>query len=110
MKCPLGKRLINALADEAATDQLHSCGGNARCTSCRVKFLAGEPEKITEAEKGLVAARGLPAGVRLSCQMLCDQDMTLEIISRLAGSGKKDTGGRPTDEIAPPPVWVEKAV
>jgi hypothetical protein len=30
------------------------------------------------------------------------------VISRLAGSGRADAGKRPTDEIAPPPVWVEK--
>ena len=40
---PLGKRLVLALEDEANIDQLHACGGNARCTTCRVEFVAGEP-------------------------------------------------------------------
>ena len=31
-----GKRLVLALEDEAGVDQLHACGGNARCTTCRV--------------------------------------------------------------------------
>jgi hypothetical protein len=31
--------------------------------------------------------------------------MRLIAESRLAGSGKKDTGPRPADEITPPPVW-----
>src|SRR5262245_26353910 len=31
---PQGKRLVNALTDEAKIDQLHACGGNARCTTC----------------------------------------------------------------------------
>ena len=39
---PQGKRLVLALEDEATVDQLHACGGNARCTTCRVEFLAGE--------------------------------------------------------------------
>src|SRR6185437_13158897 len=88
-----GKRLVLALEDEAKVDQLHACGGNARCTTCRVEFVAGEPDKMTVAEKNVLAARGL-SGVRLSCQILCDRDMTVRAISRLAGSGRKDAGSR----------------
>ncbi len=102
------KRLVLALEDDAKVDQLHSCGGNARCTTCRVEFVAGEPEKMTVAEKNLLEARGL-MGMRLSCQIVCDQDMAVKIISRLEGSGKKDAGGRPTDAIAPQPVqWTTR--
>jgi ferredoxin len=105
---PAGKRLVLALEDEAKVDQLHACGGNARCTTCRVEFVAGEPDKMTEAEKNVLAARGL-TGVRLSCQILCDHDMAVRAISRLAGSGRKDAGGRPADTIQPEPaVWVPK--
>jgi ferredoxin len=104
---PQGKRLVLALED-AGVDQLHACGGNARCTTCRVVFLAGEPERMTQAEKNTLAARGL-TGVRLSCQIPCDRDMTVRAISRLAGSGRKDVGPRPADDIHPQPVtWVEK--
>ena len=107
---PEGKRLVNALSDEAGIDQLHACGGNARCTTCRVQFLQGEPERMTDAEKQLLTARGLAsqAGLRLSCQILCNHDMELKAISRLAGSGKADAGKRPADEITPPAVWSEK--
>jgi ferredoxin len=104
---PQNKRLVLALEDEAKVDQLHACGGNARCTTCRVQFISGEPDKMTEAEKKVLAARGL-TGVRLSCQMVCDHDMAVRAISRLAGSGRKDVGPRPADTIQPPPVWVEK--
>jgi len=104
---PQGKRLVLALEDEAKVDQLHSCGGNARCTTCRVEFIAGEPGKMTQAEKSVLAARGL-TGVRLGCQIVCDHDMAVRAISRLAGSGKKDVGPRPADDIQPPPVWGEK--
>ncbi len=48
---PTGKRLVLALTDEAGIDQLHACGGNARCTTCRVEFLAGEPDRMTVAER-----------------------------------------------------------
>ena len=100
--------LVLALEDEAGVDQLHACGGNARCTTCRVEFVAGEPEQMTVAEKEVLAARGL-SGVRLSCQMVCDHEMTVRAISRFAGSGRKDAGNRPTDGIQPQPVqWVLK--
>jgi ferredoxin len=99
---------VLALEDEAKIDQLHACGGNARCTTCRVEFVAGEPDKMTAAEKSILAARGL-LGVRLSCQILCDHDMTVRAISRLAGSGRKDAGSRPADAIQPQPVvWAAK--
>src|SRR5262245_23705190 len=105
---PENKRLVLALEDEAHIDQLHACGGNARCTTCRVEFVAGEPDRMTVAEKTVLAARGL-TGVRLSCQLVCDHDMSVRIISRLAGSGRKDAGGRPADEIKPEPVeWTQK--
>src|SRR5437660_6314337 len=105
---PAGKRLVLALEDEAKVDQLHACGGNARCTTCRVEFVAGEPEQMTVAEKTVLAARGL-SGVRLSCQIVCDHDMTVRAISRLAGSGRKDAGSRPDEHIQPQPVqWLAK--
>ena len=105
---PAGKRLVLALEDEAGVDQLHACGGNARCTTCRVEFVAGEPDRMTAAEKAVLAAKGL-SGVRLSCQIPCDHDMTVRAISRLAGSGRPDAGKRPAEDIQPQPVqWVEK--
>ncbi|MCE9562707.1 MAG: (2Fe-2S)-binding protein [Planctomycetes bacterium] len=105
---PAGKRLVLALTDDAKVDQLHACGGNARCTTCRVEFVSGEPSQMTEAEKSVLAAKGV-TGVRLSCQIACDADMAVKCISRLAGSGRADAGKRPTDAIAPTPVWVAKS-
>jgi ferredoxin len=103
---PAGKRLVNALADECGTDQLHACGGVARCTTCRVEFVAGEPAARTQAEKDVLAAKGVTTpGVRLSCQITCDADMTVRLVSRFEGSGRKDCGGRCADEIQPPPQW-----
>jgi ferredoxin len=104
---PEGKRLVLALEDEAKVDQLHACGGNARCTTCRVEFISGEPSQMTQAEKSILAAREL-TGVRLSCQIPCDHNMAVRAISRLAGSGRKDVGPRPADQITPPPVWGPK--
>ena len=105
-----GKRLVLALTDDARVEQLHACGGNARCTTCRVQFVAGEPQRMTEAEREVLTVRGLigEPGLRLSCQILCDHDMSVRAISRLAGSGRADAGNRPEDQITPPPVWTTK--
>lgn len=107
VEVPAGRRLVLALAQEAGIDQLHACGGQARCTTCRVEFVAGEPEQITVAERNLLQARGL-TGVRLSCQIACDHDMTVRAISRLEGSGRKDAGHPPADQIQPLPEWVTR--
>jgi ferredoxin len=99
-----GKRLVLAIEQDAKVDVLHACGGNARCTTCRVEFIAGEPSARTAAEREVLAARGL-TGVRLSCQIICDHDMTVRAISRLTGSGRPDPGPTPATEITPPAVW-----
>lgn len=106
---PEGKRLVKALVEDAGTDQLHACGGASKCTTCRVKFIDGEPTKMTEAEKETLRVREVTEeGVRLSCQIACDSDMTVEVISRLEGSGRSDQGGAVADEIQPTPVWTTK--
>jgi ferredoxin len=102
---PNEKRLVLAIEQDAGVDILHACGGNARCTTCRVEFIEGEPARHTAAEVERLAARGL-TGVRLSCQILCDHDMTVRAISRLEDSGRPDPGPTPEATITPPPVWM----
>jgi ferredoxin len=102
---PADKRLVLAIEQDAKVDIMHACGGNARCTTCRVEFIAGEPSAMTVAEKQVLTAKGL-SGVRLSCQMLCDHDMTVRAISRLEGTGRPDPGRTPEPVITPPPEWV----
>jgi len=65
---------------------------------------------MTQAEKAVLTAKGLiaQAGLRLSCQILCEQDMEVRMTSRLSGSGRPDPGKRPADEITPPPVWTTR--
>jgi len=99
-----GKRLVLAIEQDAGVDILHACGGNARCTTCRIEFVSGEPSRMTVAEKTKMAEKGL-SGVRLSCQITCDGDMTVRAISRLAGSGRPDAGRTPEPTIQPPPEW-----
>ncbi len=102
---PEGKRLVLALEQDAGVDQLHACGGNARCTTCRVEFVEGEPTPMTVAERDRLAQRGL-TGVRLSCQILCTHDMSVRAISRFEGSGRADPGPTPASAITPPAEWI----
>jgi ferredoxin len=100
-----GQRLVLAI-EQHGVDILHACGGNARCTTCRVEFVEGEPARMTKAEQAALAARGL-SGVRLSCQIACDHDMTVRATSRLTGSGRPNAGATPAAAITPTPEWVE---
>ena len=97
-----GKRLV--LAIEAAGVRIgHRCGGNARCTTCRVKFLDGEPETMTQAEYDRLVQRGFLGEVRLSCQIVCNHDMSVVPLytaeNQLKWNG--DTGPKPEDTVQP---------
>ena len=100
-----GKRLVNAIEQDAGTDNLHACGGNARCTTCRVEFMDGEPSRMTKAERAKLDEKGL-TGVRLSCQITCDHAMKVKALLRFAGSGRPDPGPTPAPTIQPPPEWM----
>lgn len=105
---PEGKRLVLALEDEAGIDQLHACGGQAKCTTCRVTVLEGAGSEMTVAERDVLTAKGLwgTPGLRLSCQMTMIGDLRVRAESRLAGSGRKDAGKRPADAIEPAPTFL----
>lgn len=105
---PQDKRLVLALEDEAGLDQLHACGGVAKCTTCRVTVLEGRASPMTGQEQETLKARDLAGepGLRLSCQMTMIADLTVRAESRLEGSGRKDAGPRPAYVIEPPPVFV----
>ena len=102
-----GKRLVLAIEQDAGVDILHACGGNARCTTCRVEFIEGEPDRMTVAERDVLTRKGV-TGVRLSCQSVCDHDMVVRAVSRLGGSGRPDPGPTPEPVITPPPEWIPK--
>ena len=93
-----GKRLVLALVDEANVDQLHACGGNGKCTTCQVEILGGDAGDMNSLEEETLTAREL-TGVRLSCQVLCNNDLQVRVLKRLEGSGRADAGNRPADDI-----------
>lgn len=100
---PQDKRLVRAIEQDAKVDIMHACGGFARCITCRVEFIAGEPASRTAAEKERLAAR--PERRPASCQIVSDHDMAVRAISRLEGTGRPDPGPAPQETITPPPQW-----
>ena len=95
-----GTRLVNALKENGG-DPLHRCGGKARCTTCKVEFLSGEPEKMTDAEKAKLEAKGDLGKYRLSCQCLVEEDMHVKVLHPFADSGLDDPGPKPEDHVTP---------
>ena len=93
---PAGKKLVLAIED-AGVDILHRCGGNARCTTCRVEILEGEPEEMHELERNRLAVESeLAPNTRLSCQIHIGNDLRVRVINQVSIRGM-DAGPRPLD-------------
>ena len=94
---PEGKKLVLVLED-AGIDILHRCGGNARCTTCRVEVLEGEPGAMGDLERNRLAVESeLAPNVRLSCQIRVSSDLKVRVINQVSTRGM-DAGPRPLDE------------
>lgn len=91
-----GKKLVLAIED-AGIDILHRCGGNARCTTCRVQVLAGDPSPMGEIEQERLAREtNLEPNTRLSCQIRVESDLWVLVVNRASQAGV-DPGTRPLD-------------
>jgi ferredoxin len=91
-----GKKLVLAIEDNGI-DILHRCGGNARCTTCRVEVLAGDPGPVTEDEAAILATKtDLNDRTRLSCQIRLIDDLHVRVINQASVMGI-DPGNRPED-------------
>ncbi len=101
-------RLVLAIEEDAGVDIMHQCGGHAHCATCRVEFLEGEPEEMTEREHALLEMRDLIGKARLSCQILCEHDMKVRVMMTVSEIGGSGPGGKPEEEITPEPMWVER--
>ena len=95
-EAPEGKKLVLAIED-AGVDILHRCGGNARCTTCRVEILAGDAGEMGELERTRLAVESeLAPNVRLSCQIHVQADLKVKVINQASVRGM-DAGPRPLD-------------
>ena len=97
IEAPQGKKLVLVIED-AGIDILHRCGGNARCTTCRVEVLAGDPGEMGELERNRLAVEAeLADNVRLSCQIRVHDDLKVRVVNQASVRGM-DAGPRPFDE------------
>ncbi|GIP38417.1 ferredoxin [Paenibacillus sp. J31TS4] len=91
-----GQKLVLALEDNGV-DILHRCGGNARCTTCRVEVLEGDAGPVGEAEAAILTTKGITEpNVRLSCQIRVHTDLTVKPVMTASNSGL-EPGKRPVD-------------
>jgi ferredoxin len=91
-----GKKLVLAIED-AGIDILHRCGGNARCTTCRVEVQSGDPGPIEDAEAAILATKtDLNERTRLSCQIRVIDDLHINVVNQASVKGI-DAGPRPVD-------------
>jgi ferredoxin len=96
-EAPEGKKLVLAIED-AGIDILHRCGGNARCTTCRVAVLDGDPGEMLELERNRLAVEAeLAANIRLSCQIHVKDNLKVHVVNQASVRGM-DAGPRPLDE------------
>jgi ferredoxin len=91
-----GRKLVLCLEDNGV-DILHRCGGNAKCTTCRVEIIAGDPGEIGEPERVVLATKtDLNDHTRLSCQVRVIDDLHVKVVRQASVEGI-DAGGRPSE-------------
>ena len=91
-----GRKLVLAIED-SGIDILHRCGGNAKCTTCRVEVLAGDPGEIGELERNRLAMEtGLAETIRLSCQVRVHDNLKVRVVNQSSVRGIP-AGPRPVD-------------
>ena len=103
-----GRRMVLAIEEDAGVDIMHQCGSYAHCATCRVEFLEGEPEDMTQAEMMILQMRDLLEKARLSCQIYCEEDMKVRVLMTVSSTGANTAGGTPEEEITPEPEWIER--
>src|SRR5918999_1071581 len=89
-----GRKLVLAIED-SGVDILHRCGGNAKCTTCRVEVLAGDPGEMRDPGRNRLALEtGLAENVRLSCQVRVADELHVRVLNQSSVRGL-DPGPRP---------------
>jgi len=96
-EAPEGKKLVLAIEDEGI-DILHRCGGNARCTTCRVEVLSDNVGERNENEAAILSTKDdVTSNMRLSCQVRITEDIHVRVVNQMSVVGLPDPGPRPED-------------
>lgn len=89
-----GTKLVLAI-EQAGIDISHRCGGEARCTTCRVRYITPEPP-MGQKEHDSLEEDGVLGQFRLSCQYRVDADTEVEVLMFAS-----DQGWDPGAEVDP---------
>ncbi len=63
---------------------------------------------MTQAELEILRSRDLLGEFRLSCQAVCDHDMSVRPLMTVTSTGLDGPGNKPEPNITPVPEWIEK--
>src|SRR5213593_751951 len=66
-------------AHDAGIDVTATCGGRGRCTSCRVKFVAGAVPPPTIGDEVQLGDDQVREGYRLACQCVPTEAVTVQV-------------------------------
>ncbi|AOY77496.1 ASKHA domain-containing protein [Clostridium formicaceticum] len=58
------------------------CNGKGSCGKCKIRFLEGKLPAISETEEKFLKQEEIHAGVRLSCLVIPQEDITIEILQK----------------------------
>ena len=58
------------------------CNGKGSCGKCKIKLLEGCLPDISETEEKLLKKEEIDSGIRLSCLVVPEEDISLEILQR----------------------------
>ncbi len=90
-----GQKLVLAI-EGAGIDISHRCGGEAKCTTCRVKIFDGEGPAMGQKEHDSLEEDGVLGQFRLSCQIRIDRPLNVGVLMRAS-----DQGWEPGPEVDP---------
>ena len=103
-----GTTILKA-AHAGGVDITATCGGRGRCTSCRVKLVAGTPPPPTIMDELQLGDALVREGYRLSCQWAVTEPITVQIAPPLDETSFQILGGeRPAG--APTPISIDAGI
>ncbi len=77
------------------------CNGNGSCGKCKVRVLEGNLPPLSQGERKLLKEDEINAGIRLSCFLVPEEDITIEILQKERKHKILTTGYVPEFEFKP---------
>ena len=97
------KRVQNKNLLELLLDQKHfvdnPCNGKGLCGKCKVKIISGEVNSLTSTEERLLTSEEIESGIRLSCLVVPQEDLKVELLKKELNHKVLTSGYVPKFEI-----------